>query len=429
MAMSRSHGMLRVVRGLPQSSFLPDNPLRCRSWVKPDCSANNAGKTAQDERPCVAPNLEGPPGVSIVERSLGDRHQPYWLGVEQRMLTRAMTLKTSPLWAHSSALPEQVGADISTAPVQRSMQGAATLRGFGSEAGALRDDEEVPVWRRQEASSGLITEGSPSQTAGGTSKCRSISFGCATMQGKKETMDDRLTVQFSLRGNRHLGFFGAFDGHGGWSVADYAAHKLHRHIFNSPLAGTSLPEAMIDAYARTDEEVLTFPGRLAGEYGPDLVGSTATTAVVDLGRGQLVVGNVGDSRAVLCRAGRAVRLTAEHTVTEESERERIEGSGGDVVAGRLSGILNVSRALGDSDLKRWVVSDPFVRELQLTSEDAFMVLATDGLWDVISNEGAVEVAEQGGDAQTAAQMLMEEAMMRRARDDVACLVVYFHWAR
>ena len=80
---------------------------------------------------------------------------------------------------------------------------------------------------------------------------------------------------------------------------------------------------------------------------------------------------------------------------------------------QLSGILNVSRALGDSDLKRWVVSDPFVRELQLTSEDAFMVLATDGLWDVISNEGAVEVAEQGGDAQTAAQMLMEEAMMRR----------------
>lgn len=73
------------------------------------------------------------------------------------------------------------------------------------------------------------------------------------MQGKKETMDDRLTVQFSLRGNRHLGFFGAFDGHGGWSVADYAAHKLHRHIFNSPLAGTSIPEAMIDAYARTDE--------------------------------------------------------------------------------------------------------------------------------------------------------------------------------
>lgn len=79
----------------------------------------------------------------------------------------------------------------------------------------------------------------------------------------------------------------------------------------------------------------------------------------------------------------------------------------------MSGILNVSRAFGDSDLKRWVVPDPFVRETQLTSEDAFMVLATDGLWDVISNEGAVEVAEQAGDAQSAAQMLMEEAMMRR----------------
>jgi serine/threonine protein phosphatase PrpC len=73
------------------------------------------------------------------------------------------------------------------------------------------------------------------------------------MQGKKETMDDRLTVQFSVRGNRHLGFFGAFDGHGGWTVADYAAHNLHRHVLNSPLVGSSLQQAMIDAYARTDK--------------------------------------------------------------------------------------------------------------------------------------------------------------------------------
>jgi serine/threonine protein phosphatase PrpC len=80
---------------------------------------------------------------------------------------------------------------------------------------------------------------------------------------------------------------------------------------------------------------------------------------------------------------------------------------------QLCGILNVSRALGDSDLKQWVISDPFVREFQLTSADEFIVLATDGLWDVLSNEGAVEIAQEAGDAQRAAQMLMEEAMMRR----------------
>jgi serine/threonine protein phosphatase PrpC len=84
------------------------------------------------------------------------------------------------------------------------------------------------------------------------------------------------------------------------------------------------------------QEVLTYPGRLPGEYGPGLVGSTATTAVVDLGRAQLVIANVGDSRGVLCKGGRAVRLTAEHTVAEESERDRIERNGGEVEADRVS---------------------------------------------------------------------------------------------
>lgn len=172
--MSRSHGMLRVVRGMPQSSFMPDNPLRCRSWVRPDCGANNAGKTAHDDRPSIVPNLEGPPCISIAQRSPGSSRQPYWLGVEERLLSQPFVLTNSPIWADSGAFPVRVRAhaDIYTGQSHRGTQGAESLRGFGSQAGALRDDDEVPVWRRQEVSNGLITEGSPSQTAGGTSKCR-----------------------------------------------------------------------------------------------------------------------------------------------------------------------------------------------------------------------------------------------------------------
>lgn len=82
-------------------------------------------------------------------------------------------------------------------------------------------------------------------------------------------------------------------------------------------------------------------------------------------------------------------LSVDHKPNLREERLRIEDAGGVVVwAGtwRVSGVLAVSRAFGDRPLKRYVIPTPDVREEALSSRDDSVILASDGVWDVLSNQ-------------------------------------------
>lgn len=82
-------------------------------------------------------------------------------------------------------------------------------------------------------------------------------------------------------------------------------------------------------------------------------------------------------------------LSVDHKPNSKEERQRIENAGGVVVwAGtwRVGGVLAVSRAFGDRPLKRYVIATPEIKEETLKDEDEFLILASDGLWDVISNQ-------------------------------------------
>ncbi len=92
----------------------------------------------------------------------------------------------------------------------------------------------------------------------------------------------------------------------------------------------------------------------------------------------------------------AVPLSIDHKPNVKEERSRIEAAGGVVVwAGtwRVGGVLAVSRAFGDRPLKRYVIATPAVAEESLTGEDEFLLLASDGLWDVMTNQ----VGGEGGE--------------------------------
>ena len=93
---------------------------------------------------------------------------------------------------------------------------------------------------------------------------------------------------------------------------------------------------------------------------------------------------------------------------------------------RVGGILAVSRAFGDRLLKRYVVSDPEIQEATIGPEDEFLVLASDGLWDVVKDQDAVSLVEKQLDAEEAAKCLTEEALKRGSGDNITCIVVRFH---
>ena len=115
------------------------------------------------------------------------------------------------------------------------------------------------------------------------------------------------------------------------------------------------------------------------------------------------------------------------------ELERIHAAGGRVIfwdGARVFGMLAMSRAIGDSYLKPFVISDPEVRVVERKDgEDEFLILASDGLWDVVSNEDACEVARaclRRGRAKwcaEAASLLTKLALARRSSDNVSVVVV------
>jgi len=134
--------------------------------------------------------------------------------------------------------------------------------------------------------------------------------------------------------------------------------------------------------------------------GP-LAGCTAVAALV--AGGELIVANAGDSRCVACRNGTAVAMTEDHKPNDEAEHARILKAGGFVADGRVNGSLNLSRALGDMEYKQStdlaaedqiVTAVPEVRRMALQDGDEFLLLACDGIWDVLTNQEGVDFVRE-----------------------------------
>ncbi|OBZ70731.1 Protein PNS1 [Grifola frondosa] len=138
----------------------------------------------------------------------------------------------------------------------------------------------------------------------------------------------------------------------------------------------------------------------------------------------LYCANAGDARGVLCRAGRAVRLTYDHKGSDKQEAKRIMDAGGFVMSGRVNGVLAVTRSLGDSSMKEFVVGAPYTTETELNEEDEFLILACDGLWDVVDDQAAVELVRSIANPRKAAEELLDHAYRNYSSDNVTVLVPF-----
>ncbi|PSS33351.1 Protein phosphatase [Actinidia chinensis var. chinensis] len=236
-------------------------------------------------------------------------------------------------------------------------------------------------------------------------------FGMTSVCGRRRDMEDTVAIHPSLCLRNHqnpdgLHFFGVYDGHGCSHVAWKCKDRLHE-IVRDELEGrqeASWKETMEQSFSRMDKEVTDCCSVGVGVSSSncrcelqtpqcDAVGSTAVIAVVT--PDNIVVSNCGDSRAVLCRNGVAIPLSSDHKPDRPDELDRIQNAGGRVIywdGPRVLGVLAMSRAIGDNYLKPFVIPEPEVTVMDRTAEDECLILASDGLWDVVSNETACSVA-------------------------------------
>ncbi|KAI9667300.1 MAG: Protein phosphatase 2C 1 [Bathelium mastoideum] len=140
----------------------------------------------------------------------------------------------------------------------------------------------------------------------------------------------------------------------------------------------------------------------------------------------LYTANVGDARIVLCRNGKALRLSYDHKGSDENEGKRIANAGGLILNNRVNGVLAVTRALGDSYMKDLVTGHPYTTETVIQPDiDEFLILACDGLWDVCNDQEAVDLVRQTVDPQAASKQLVDHALSRFSTDNLSCMIVRF----
>ncbi|KFY00484.1 hypothetical protein O988_03286 [Pseudogymnoascus sp. VKM F-3808] len=138
----------------------------------------------------------------------------------------------------------------------------------------------------------------------------------------------------------------------------------------------------------------------------------------------LYTANVGDARIVLCRNGRALRLSYDHKGSDENEGKRITNAGGIILNNRVNGVLAVTRALGDAYMKELVTGHPYTTETVIQPDlDEFIILACDGLWDVCSDQEAVDLVRHVQDPVVASKQLVDHALARFSTDNLSCMIV------
>ncbi|XP_031488694.1 probable protein phosphatase 2C 6 isoform X1 [Nymphaea colorata] len=296
----------------------------------------------------------------------------------------------------------------------------------------------------------------------------SVSWGSSSMVGRRSEMEDDIAAgpAFLSISCEDFGgctaagspaavepspifFFGVYDGHGGAQVAKYCGSRLHEALAEqwgrrTETAGHEgsnwkmrWEEALDRGFKRVD-------GELAGEFdeggpiAPEIIGSTAVVVLVS--RCQIVASNCGDSRAVLCRGGQAIPLTSDHKPNRADELARIEAAGGRVInwyGPRVNGVLAMSRAIGDRYFRPCIIPDPEVTFTERSADDDCLIVASDGLWDVLSNDEVCRIARLGlrrlkhcsapadgpSPTQAVADHLTSLAYQRSSCDNISVIVV------
>lgn len=260
--------------------------------------------------------------------------------------------------------------------------------------------------------------------------------------GRRNEMEDGFVFVDQYGGDRTSAFFAIYDGHGGRLVVDFVTRELHENVLSEMRKMDSVPDALMQAFGLTDEDMV--------RRNITSSGCTACVCVLTEENGARVIytAHLGDSRAVMSRGGSATRLTSvtDHKATDPLEAKRVIEAGGQIINDRVNGMLAMTRALGDHLLKMPILPNdvvsnvPDITSTDVGPQDGFVIVACDGVFDVISDQQSVELVQRGlqelqpyarqleaegrSMAEILARMVVEEALALGTNDNVSCIVIF-----
>lgn len=268
-----------------------------------------------------------------------------------------------------------------------------------------------------------------------------IEIGATGMQGWRLEMEDAHIAQDIPTKPDHT-IVGIFDGHAGAGAAKYAAEHMlkfllateewKKYVEGNCTDVTMLGEALIYTFINLDEKMR---GHQDSTSGLDTSGCTSVVALIT--PKFILCANAGDSRCVLGTGGSTRPMSEDHKPHSIEEKRRIESAGGFVQWNRVDGDLAVSRALGDFTYKhrpdlhpkeQKISCYPDIQVHERTNDDDVLILACDGLWDVMTSEEAVNTVREiylSGEKEVLkiAEEMVDLALDKGSKDNISTIIV------
>eukprot|EP01041_Mallomonas_annulata_P010828 gene10827-22588_t len=258
-----------------------------------------------------------------------------------------------------------------------------------------------------------------------------LEIGIFSAQGRRPYQEDEYAINPLLNRLVNSGenlpethLFAVFDGHAGGKCSKTISTEFPEILCRDPAFKSKLPVALRSCFQKSNENFLKIAEKMRLNDG--------STGIVCVLRGRrLVIGNVGDSRAILLTGRKPVQLSTDHKPSSPEEMRRIIALGGTVVncmgVPRVNGILAVARAFGNYGIRHVIKAEPDIFQRDVTAEDDFIVLASDGMWDVLRNKDVCDICYSlkgdGATAQRVAEELVRTALARGSMDNITCMVV------
>lgn len=236
-------------------------------------------------------------------------------------------------------------------------------------------------------------------------------------QGQRSRMEDCYYFDAKFNGRSEI-FGGVYDGHGGDKVAKLAEKELHRRFAKKLAAGQKIPEAFRAAYEEISDEVCS--AEISGGA------CAANFLIVD---GRIYFANAGDVRLLIIGSATVEQLTIDHHPDLPTERARIEKFKGIIIDKRLIlpfSALTLSRALGDWEFRSsGLIATPETGVYLIKSDDLGLIVASDGVFEQLTNQEAAGVVRSEKTAKNMANSLVKAALKSGSGDNVTALVVRF----
>jgi len=266
-----------------------------------------------------------------------------------------------------------------------------------------------------------------------------MSIHSVSKKGLRNQNEDKHVIFLNINGEnsekQSINLYGIFDGHGGKYVSKLISEVLPEKFISKQLEYPLTGKTINRIYKNINEELITKHKKECTNCG-----STGLITIEYKHNNNKFIDilNTGDSRCVICTDNIANVKTKDHKPNFPEERERIKSLGGEVYYDgydwRIKD-LSVSRAFGDLDAAPFVINKPDIYRHKIRKNDKFMVIACDGLWDVLDNQEVVNmILSECYDINTGkklnvkkniAKQLAELALQKGSTDNITVLVVFF----